>query len=255
MPVRLSVFISFAILPGAMLARAEGTVAAPAGSRPLPHPDILQLPAKTSTASTVESISPAPSVTVSGSPSMNGNTVVDENREIPRRADRSSGSTVGGAETRKTLPRNSGGFSILSDLWPLLIVLALIGAVSLMLKRFMPNRKLIGGSDVLRIVARTSVGPKQQLMLVKIGRQLLLVGVAPERINALTTIDDPDQVALLMGEAASGRSDSMANTFAATMSDQAIAYKDPRTDEDATDATRGHVQGLLQKVRQLAGKG
>jgi flagellar biogenesis protein FliO len=178
----------------------------------------------------------------------------EQDKEIAHRSAPAGAAPANGPNGANVPRRGMGGLSLISGLWPLLMVLAVIGGVAVFVKKYMPTNRLLLGSEVLRIVARTSLGSKQHLVLVKLGRRLVLLGVAPERISALSTVEDPDQVAMLLGEAASTRSDSMTQAFAASIGQESAAFDTEDADEDATAATHGHVQGLLSKVRQLTGK-
>lgn len=242
---------SFGLALFATVAAAEPTSPA-GGGRPLPHPDILVLPADPQALPA----SPAERSAADAGPVGPAAPDVDssEGREIARRETALTPDRFGNNETRTVARRESAGSpGLIRDLWPLLVVLVLVAAIALFLKKFIPARRLMSGSQVLRIVARTHVTPKQQLMLVKLGRRMVLLGVSPERINTLSTVDDPDQVASLLGEAASSQDHSSSQAFAESMREEAGAYADP-SDEDATSATRGQVRGLLEKVRSLAGK-
>ena len=104
----------------------------------------------------------------------------------------------------------------------------------------------------MEVVARTTVSPKQTLVLVKLGRRLVLVGVSPDRMDTMATVDDPDQVALLMGEIESQRPESAAQAFVSSFGEQRRAYADPSMTEDPEAAVGGQVRGLLTKVRRLA---
>lgn len=262
MPFGRTASVTLISLLSWMPAMAEQSSVSASSKAPLPRPEILQIPPNTSNLSPAMPPS-APSAAVElehesqEDARLPGDAGGSEDKEIIRpnapKADR-----AGTAQGTGTLGRSTSRFSVFAELWPLLAVLVVIGVMSLVIKKFMPTRKFAFNSDVLRIVSRTPVGPKQTLMLVKLGRRLLLLGVSPEQIQALTTVDDPDQVAVLLGEAASGRADSMTRAFETSIREESEAYVpelDDEAEEDATVATRGQVQGLLNKVRQLAGRG
>jgi len=154
----------------------------------------------------------------------------------------------------KGIARADEGRSWFRDLWPLLAVLAMIVAAALVVKRFLPGRRLWTGSGVLEIVTRTPLSPKQSLVLVKIGRHLVLVGVTPEQINTLCLVDDPEQVAMLLGEAASGRPGLMTQTFTRTLREEAGAYSHDPTERDVAAEAGTYVRGLLEKVRRFKRK-
>lgn len=147
--------------------------------------------------------------------------------------------------------RSLGSWSIWDSL-PLLAVLALIGGVALVIKRSMPARRMLGGGGVLLVLARLPLSAKQSLMLVKMGRQLILLGVSPDRIHALNVVTDPDQVAAMIGEVASNKKDSMSQVFSQAISEESKAYAASEEDAPAVPSASGQVKGLLDKVRGLA---
>lgn len=78
--------------------------------------------------------------------------------------------------------------SILGDITQMLlglaVVLAVIFALMYLLKRFGVHP---AGSG-LKIVGNTSVGPRERVVLVEIGEEVLVLGVAPGRITHLHTV-------------------------------------------------------------------
>jgi flagellar biogenesis protein FliO len=84
----------------------------------------------------------------------------------------------------------------------LAVVVVLIFAARIMLKCFGrvsgPQRR-----QVLDVLARTTVSPRHQLLLVKVGSRVVLVGQGPSSLVTLSEVTDPDQVASLL-EAACG---------------------------------------------------
>ena len=57
----------------------------------------------------------------------------------------------------------------------------------------------LGGA--IQVVARASLGPREQLSLVRVGERLVLVGSGPGGMTPLTEVDDPDEVASLLAAA------------------------------------------------------
>ncbi len=244
MSVRFICLISFGLALSATLG-AEQTAPA-GGGRLLPHPDILALPAQSPAAPAQGADSTAAPAAAATVKAPDPQAASSENQELPPRKSKTGGS-------RNGKPDSLDRPGLIRDLWPLLAVLVLIAAIALFLKKFLPTRRLMAGSQVLRIVARTHVTPKQQLMLIKLGRRMVLLGVSPDRISTLSTVDDPEQVALLLGEVASSQANSASRAFVESMGEEADTYEE-LPEEDATSATRGQVHGLLEKVRSLAGK-
>ena len=87
----------------------------------------------------------------------------------------------------------------------LALVVVLIIAARFMLKRFGP----VSGAqrrDMLDVLARTAVSPRHQLLLVRVGRRVVLVGQSPASLETLSEVTDPDEVAALI-ETASASAD------------------------------------------------
>lgn len=76
-----------------------------------------------------------------------------------------------------------GAHDMLRLTFGLLIVVLLIVALAWVLRRL--NQAGIGVSGAFRIIAGTSLGPREKIMLVKAGERYLLLGVANGSINTL----------------------------------------------------------------------
>jgi flagellar biogenesis protein FliO len=58
-----------------------------------------------------------------------------------------------------------------------------------------------GSNRGVRVLSRTVMAPKQQLVLLQVGRKLVLVADCGGRVSTLTEITDPDEVAELAAQA------------------------------------------------------
>jgi len=67
----------------------------------------------------------------------------------------------------------------------LAVVLALIFGASWLLRRLLPAGR---SGAVIRIVATQPLGQRERVVLIEIGEQWLLLGVAPGSVNALQTL-------------------------------------------------------------------
>jgi flagellar biogenesis protein FliO len=56
------------------------------------------------------------------------------------------------------------------------------------------NGGAAGSGRLLQVVETRTLGPNRSLQLVRLGHRAVLLGVTPDRINQLLTIDDPDEV-------------------------------------------------------------
>ncbi|EJN08278.1 flagellar biosynthetic protein FliO [Herbaspirillum sp. YR522] len=98
-----------------------------------------------------------------------------------------------------TLPSTSG--SVVTMLLGLLAVLAVMAGVAWVLKRAGLTRALSGNSAA-RVIGGVSVGTRERVMVVEVGDQWIVVGVAPGRVNALTTMPRQEHVASQVAPAA-----------------------------------------------------
>src|SRR5687768_4116654 len=71
----------------------------------------------------------------------------------------------------------------------LLLVLAIIGGITWLLKRFALIPTTATGA--MKVVAATGVGQRERVVIVEIDNTWLILGVAPGRVNKLHTMDKP----------------------------------------------------------------
>lgn len=170
-----------------------------------------------------------------------------EQRILRRAEDATGGRAIVSRE------RAGGGWFSLRDVLPLAGVLGLIAVLALLVRRFLPGRHMLTGGGALEIVARLSLSPKQTLMLIRMGRRLLLIGMSSERMSTLAVVDDPDEVASLIGVLATGQEDSISRAFANSFHEEVAAYHETSEEEVLAEA-RGHLRGLADHVRRLTGR-
>ena len=89
------------------------------------------------------------------------------------------------AQTEAQAPAMSGG--LLQATLGLALVLGMILAVAWVAKRLAPGA-LRGTGVPLTIVASQSVGQRERVVVVEIADQWLVLGVAPGRVSALSTL-------------------------------------------------------------------
>jgi flagellar biogenesis protein FliO len=152
------------------------------------------------------------------------------------------------------------------------VTLALGAVVSLILvfrwgaRRFMPGGVTSGHSRAVQVISRTIISPKQQLMLVKVGRRLVLVANSAAGMNAICEIRDEQEVADLLGQVSADQGDSVTRAFGSLFRREEDKFSSPdgepeaapgRPDNLARDpeeeaaigSTRDELSGLMEKVR------
>lgn len=79
--------------------------------------------------------------------------------------------------------------STLQMMGGLILVLAIIGGITWLLKRFALIPTTTTGT--LKVVAATGVGQRERVVVVEIDNTWLVLGVAPGRVNKLHAMDKP----------------------------------------------------------------
>ncbi len=159
--------------------------------------------------------------------------------------------------------RSASTVDMFDMVWPLGIVLVLVSLCVWGLRKWMPKSVRFGGGDTIRILSRKYLSGKQSLCLARIGRRVVLIGVTPDRISAISEITEPEEVASLVAAVERGRPDSFTSTFN-NMSDQELADEaegrdldDPIEEEAAVSShqlarTGREMRELVNRVRALS---
>ena len=87
-------------------------------------------------------------------------------------------------------PVGAGGLA--SVTFALLAVLAAIFAVAWLARRVRGMGSRVG--NAIDVLAEIPLGPKERAVLIKVGAEQILVGVAPGRVNALHVLRQPVEV-------------------------------------------------------------
>lgn len=149
----------------------------------------------------------------------------------------------------------------------LLIVLALIVGATYLFKRFSLNARRSSMPTGVEILARSNMNPKQSLCLVQLGNRLVLLGQSPNHISSLQTIDDPDEIAQILGQLEQKKTLSISNTFSKLFHREKEFYEydensaislDIEDHQDQNQTTqpwcqaKGELSSLLDKVKGLS---
>jgi len=161
--------------------------------------------------------------------------------------------------------------SPLPSLWKtfvsLVIVLVLIVGVTYFFKRLGLNSNRSSMPAGVEILARSNMNPKQSLCLVQLGNRLVLLGQSPNHISSLQTIEDPDEMAQILGQLEKKKTLSITNTFGKLFHREKDLYENeenpliPLDIEDKPDQNqptlqwcqaKGEISSLLDKVKGLS---
>ncbi len=90
-----------------------------------------------------------------------------------------------------------------------LVLLAIWAAVMAMRWYVRRMNGEVGGARQLQVLESRALGPNRSLHLVRLADRAVLLGVTSDRINALMTVDDPEEVQRMVASAAAGSENSL----------------------------------------------
>jgi flagellar biogenesis protein FliO len=143
------------------------------------------------------------------------------------------------------------------------VVIALIFLFRWAARFFFPSVAGRSPTRIVEVLARSVLTPRQQVMLIRVGRRLIVVGDSGSHLSTLCEIADPDEVASLMGHvreekisAASGFGSlfgRFTRRFESCDEEESSDLIDAQETRDPADATaRSELEGLRDRVRRLA---
>ena len=92
-----------------------------------------------------------------------------------------------GADVTAVLPNQTA--YIIQVFVGLMFVIGLVFAMAWLLKRVGPGS--FSGSQQLKILTTLSLGAREKIAIVQVGKQQLLLGITPNSINTLQVFDEP----------------------------------------------------------------
>lgn len=151
----------------------------------------------------------------------------------------------------------------------LAIVIGLILLARFAMKRLFPAASVGRSSQVIKVLSRSVIAPKQQFLLLQVGKRLIIVGDSGTSMNALAQIDDAQEVASIIGQLSSESSSSSVAAFGAMFRKQRIAFEreeerkgtppppeladvPPPTSEEEDEkltSASSEITGLLERVK------
>jgi flagellar biogenesis protein FliO len=139
-----------------------------------------------------------------------------------------------------------------------LALAAVVGLIVLLrmgIRRFAPG--MMGRSSRgIRVIARTYLAPKQQVIVLQVGRRMLVVGDTGQNLSTLCEITDPDEAATLLaqiqGTAAGSREESFDQAMARAGEKYASSESKPEMGDPVFDSARTELNGLAERVRVLS---
>ena len=153
------------------------------------------------------------------------------------------------------------------------LVIGLIVVMRLAMKKWLGVGGVGGAGRSVKVLGRTMLGPRQQVLLIQVGRRVVVTADSGGQLSALAQITDPDEVASLIGAVESpvvegAPSGVFARMFGAARQPFGGGDLDSVDDTPApipaggvdaivgddreVDAARGELAGLMERVRGLS---
>ena len=145
------------------------------------------------------------------------------------------------------------------------IVIGLIFVLRWVGRHIFPASAGRGASRTIEVLSRSPLSPKQQVVLLRVGRRLVVVGDTGAQLNPLCEITDPDEIAALVGQIRDEKSSAPSAAFGAMFGRSRRRFESveppveqPMTglqdDEDMAPVTsaREELSGLRERVRMLS---
>lgn len=143
----------------------------------------------------------------------------------------------------------------------LAIVIGLIFVTRKGLQRLGGHVVPTSAGHLIEVLGRAPLGPKTSVMFVKLNHRILVVGQSAAGMNTLAEIEDPEEVAGLLGQFDAARPKSISTGFRGLMGSLDRLYQgqdaDSRRDDDPEpdiDRTQSELSGLLSRIRSLGGE-
>lgn len=118
-----------------------------------------------------------------------------------------------GSEIERTKKSSSTISSMISMMISLALVIAIFMGLAWLLRSAQPAVTKGLPKDVVEVLGRTTLAPRQQMYVIKFGRKLILVSQQMGQTATLTEIEDPQEVDHLLGLIESGSPTSISNSF------------------------------------------
>lgn len=156
---------------------------------------------------------------------------------------------------------------LFSTLAALGVVLALVFGLRWLLRRGGIVTASVPQGSVVEVLSRTTIAPRSHVILMRVGQRILVVNDSSNGMRTLSTIDDPEELADLLGAVDAARPSSMTKSFSGVMgklsnhwsATEAELDSDPAVEhlEDGVtmDRTRGALSSVRGRLAALSGGG
>ena len=106
--------------------------------------------------------------------------------------------------TPKSTGTTADATSSTSELMRVLFALAIVVGIILLLRTGVRKMALLPGAGkagkLVTVVSRSMISPRQQILVLQVGKRLLVVGDSGGAMSVLSEMSDPDEIASLIGQ-------------------------------------------------------
>lgn len=169
---------------------------------------------------------------------------------------RQTGDPVG-STTQFVARQTSTGVDITRLLIATVLVIVLIFFVRWITQKWLPSTR--GGSaGPVRLISRTNIGARQQILLVMVGKRLLILSDSGGSVSRLGEIENEDEIAQLVGSLGSTRDSGRFGSLFKREQDQ---FEDDPTGENPTEPEmrtsdqvelQSDLKSLLERVKSVS---
>lgn len=157
---------------------------------------------------------------------------------------------------------DSSGSTLFDTLTALGVVIGLALLGRWLYTRFTGRTGASRTSPVVEVLARTSVAPRNHVLLLRVGSRILVVSDSPGGMRTLSDIDDPEEVASLIGAVSAAHDSSLTRNFTRMLQGFNGQYDRTRPDDEGgddhehtLDRARDSISSLIARVRLLGDRG
>ncbi len=152
---------------------------------------------------------------------------------------------------------SSWGGWVLNTITALGVVIGLIYFVRFGLARLWGRTTAIRAGSVIQVLSRTSLGQRNQVLLLQLGQRILVVGDSSGRLQTLSEISDPQEVASLLATIDSSKPNSLTRSFSDLLKGEDAAHDEVSFEESehTVDRVRDELSTLLSRIRRMGGGG
>ncbi len=136
------------------------------------------------------------------------------------------------------------------------VVLGLIVVLKFVVGRMYPSLGANKGAKVVRVLSRSPITPRQNVMLLQVGRRVIVVGDSGGQLATLSEISDPDEVASLIGQLENVETSIPASRFSSLFGKAREDYVEPEPEstprpEPEIEEAQTEISGLIERMRTL----